>query len=278
MIQSIAQVLAYAMQMIHKVVPDWGLSIVLLTLLVRGLIWPLTRAQAESMKKMQALQPELKELEVKYKDDPERKGQEILRIYTANKVNPLAGCIPVVIQMPVLIGMFVALRDPLFTKQLPGFDAASFLGMRLMVKPLEVNPFPEIETLPGMLDLSSVFHLPALMDRFLYLPALPLFVLYIISTYFYSKQMQTQATAADPNQKMMSQMMLFMLLYFGLLFPNGLLLYFVMSNMTQMLQQWLTPKAVAVHPTETVVETVAVEKKPKAPRKRAEIIDAEPEK
>lgn len=246
MIDAIAQLLTSILLFLHAtIVPDWGWAILVLTLLVRAAIWPLTRAQVESMKKMQALAPQMKELEVKYKDDPEKKAQETLRIYTANKINPLSGCLPVLIQMPVLIGMFVALRDPRFTKQLPGFDNASFFGMRLIVKPLEMSPFPEIERIPGMFDLAQLIAHPFMYDRFLYLPAMGLFVLYIVSSWFYSKQMQAQSAGTmDANQKMMSNMMMFMLLYFGLIFPVGLLLYFVVSNFVQMIQQQLTPSAV----------------------------------
>jgi len=249
----IAQLLTTTLAMLHAtVIPDWGWAILALTLLVRAVIWPLTKAQVESMKKMQALAPQIKEIEEKYKDDPEKKAQETLRMYQANKINPLSGCLPLLIQMPILFGMFIALRDPRFTKQLPGFDDASFFNMRLIVKPLEANPFPEIERIPGMFDLATIINHPFFFDRFLYLPAIGLFLLYIISSYFYSKQMQAQSTTTvDPNMKMMNNMMMFMLLYFGLIFPVGLLLYFVASNFVQMLQQYITPKAVPAGTTGT---------------------------
>lgn len=267
----IAQLLTTTLLMLHAtVIPDWGWAILALTLLVRAVIWPLTKAQVESMKKMQALAPQIKEIEEKYKDDSEKKAQETLRMYQANKINPLSGCLPLLIQMPILFGMFIALRDPRFTKQLPGFDDATFFGMRLIVKPLEMNPFPEIERIAGMFDLATIINHPFFFDRFLYVPSLGLFVLYIISSYFYSKQMQAQSTSTmDPNMKMMNNMMMFMLLYFGLIFPVGLLLYFVISNFAQMVQQYLTPKAVFAGTTASPASAADARGEPIA----AEVID-----
>lgn len=236
---AIAQILTSTLLALHTFIGNWGASIIALTLLVRAAIWPLSKAQVEGMKRLQAVAPLVKELEVKYKDDPEKKGQETLKLYAEHKVNPLSSCLPLLIQMPIMIGMFIALRDPRFTKQLPGFDTASFLGMRLMVKPLEANPFPEIERLSGMVDLASLLQIGFLYDRFIYLPSLPLFILYGVTTIVYSKQMQAGSTSTDPNQKLMSNMMMPMFLYFGLIFPNGLLLYFVITNIIQMVQQKL---------------------------------------
>ena len=288
MINFIAQALTSLILLLNtRAIHDWGWSIIALTVIVRGAIWPLTRAQVESMKKMQALQPEIKLLEEKYKDDPEKKSLEMMNIYRVNNVSPFSGCLPLFIQMPILIGMFVALRDPSFTKQLPGFDTASFFNMRLIVKPMETNPFPEIEKLPGMIDLSHLFNTPALYDKFFYLPSLWLFILYLATSIYYSRQMQAQSAATqDPNQKMMSNMMMFMLLYFGLIFPTGLLLYFVMSNVFQMIQQQLTPKPVRVTAPdmpggEIIVdaEEAAKEDQEKKQRKRKAkpVIDVEPE-
>lgn len=281
MIDAIAQLLTTTLAWLHRtLVPDWGLAILLLTLLVRAVIWPLTKAQIESMKKMQALAPQVKALEEKFPDDKEKRAQEMMRIYTVNKVNPLSGCLPVLIQMPILIGMFIALRDPRFTKQLPGFDSASFLGMRLIVKPLEANPFPEVERLAGMLDLASLWNIPFLYDRFLYLPSMGLFLFYIWTSWVYSKQMQAQSAATmDPNQKMMSNMMMFLLMYFGLIFPVGLLLYFVASNLVQMGQQALTPKAISLTPEggETPAEVVPASGGPKKRKEPPVVIETVPE-
>lgn len=102
----------------------WGLAIIGLTVLVRLVILPLTVIQGRSTVKMQEIQPELNKIQKKYKDDPERLNLEIMDIYKRNKVNPVMGCLPVVIQFPVLIGMIRALDyEPL--------RAAKFLGFVL---------------------------------------------------------------------------------------------------------------------------------------------------
>jgi len=154
------------------------------------------------------------------------------------------------------------------------------------VKPLEANPFPEIERLAGMLDLSQLLPIPFLYDRFLYLPAIGLFVLYAVTTIYYSLQMQAQSPSTDPNQKMMSNMMMPLFIYFGLIFPNGLLLYFVVSNIVQMVQQAMGPKVKPKTDGDAGTAVVTEVIPPKGPkghkvaksiRKDAEVVDVVPE-
>ena len=96
---------------IHMVVPNYGVAIILLTLIVRLLLYPINRKTTESMKRMKEAQPLLKEAQEKYKEDPKKLQQETMRIYRENKVNPLASCWPLLIQMPILIALFNVLRS-----------------------------------------------------------------------------------------------------------------------------------------------------------------------
>src|SRR3978361_1617780 len=92
---------------------SWGLSIIALTITVRALLIPLTYKQLKGMRAMQALQPQIKELQAKYKNDKQRMQQEMMNFYKENKVNPFASCIPLVAQLPVFITLFYVLREEL---------------------------------------------------------------------------------------------------------------------------------------------------------------------
>jgi YidC/Oxa1 family membrane protein insertase len=89
----------------------WGFSIVLLTVVIRALLVPLTLKQFSSMQKLQRLQPELKALQAKYKDDKQRQNQEMMKFYQENKVNPLGSCLPLVFQLPVFLSLFGLTRE-----------------------------------------------------------------------------------------------------------------------------------------------------------------------
>src|SRR5438309_8582908 len=105
--QPLIDVFETILKAIHNVIGgSWGWSIVLLTILIRALLVPLTLKQFHSMQALQRLQPELKALQAKYKDDKQRQQQELMKFYKENKVNPLGSCLPLVAQLPVFISLF----------------------------------------------------------------------------------------------------------------------------------------------------------------------------
>jgi len=99
---------------IHDVVGSYGWSIVIITVLIRVLLWPTNTAQTKSMRKMQELQPKLKELQARHKDNPQKLQEAMMKFYAENKFNPMAGCLPMIIQLPIFIGLFGALNSPQF--------------------------------------------------------------------------------------------------------------------------------------------------------------------
>src|SRR6202035_1903041 len=103
---------------------SWGFSIVLLTVCVRAVLVPLTLRQLRSMQKLQALSPQLKTIQAKYKEDKQRQQQEIMKFYKENNVNPLASCLPLLLQLPVFIGLFYTLRKNLRPDICPGVQHA----------------------------------------------------------------------------------------------------------------------------------------------------------
>lgn len=91
--------------------PNYGLAIVIMTVIVKLILYPLTKKQIESMQAMMSIQPKMKEIQEKYKDDKQRLNMELANLYKNEGVNPLAGCLPLLIQMPIMIGIFYGIRD-----------------------------------------------------------------------------------------------------------------------------------------------------------------------
>ncbi len=104
---------------LYKLVPNYGIAIILLTVLVRLLLYPVNKRNAESMRKMAEIQPMLKEVQAKHKDDPEKLRAETMRIYGENKVNPLASCLPMLIQLPIFFALFTVLRSAVELRNAP---------------------------------------------------------------------------------------------------------------------------------------------------------------
>ena len=104
-------VLTNIIEQLHALTGSYGLAIILLTFIIRLVILPLTASQTRAMKKMQVLQPEIKKLQKKYRNDPERLNRETMELWRKHNINPLAGCLPMLIQLPILFAFFAALRE-----------------------------------------------------------------------------------------------------------------------------------------------------------------------
>jgi YidC/Oxa1 family membrane protein insertase len=104
----------YLLNQLHELVGNYGLAIVLLTVLIRVALWPLNTAQTRSMRKMQELQPKIKALQEKYKDNPQKMQEAMMKFYSEHSFNPLAGCLPMLVQLPIFIGLYGSLSSPHF--------------------------------------------------------------------------------------------------------------------------------------------------------------------
>src|SRR4029077_17965453 len=102
--------IAWLLSVFYSVIPNLGIAIILLTIVIMLLLYPLTAKQAKSMIAMQRLQPEIKKLQAKYKGDRQKLNEETMKFYQENKINPLAGCLPLLVQMPILIALVGVLR------------------------------------------------------------------------------------------------------------------------------------------------------------------------
>lgn len=203
---------------IYAIVPNFGLSIVVLTLLVKLVTFPLNNQQIKSARRMQTLQPEMKKIQEKYKDNKEKQNQEMMKFMQENKVNPLAGCLPLLVQLPILIGIFRLLRDlqnnpeAYEITQVEGFN--SYLIPALEGTALEWG---------NLLALDPLYIFP---------------VLAAVTTYFYSSLSLT-----DPNQKMMLYLMPAMIFlvssgWLGPALPAGLVLYWIVNNLFSIAQHY----------------------------------------
>ena len=190
-------------------IPNYGIIIILFSIIVKIVVYPLTKKSYRSMKEMSKLQPLMAELKEKYKGDPQRYQKETMKLYKEHGVNPMGGCLPVLLQLPLLGALFIVFRS---TIQLRG---ASFI-------PGWIDDLSRGDTL-FTLPLS----LPMYGDQFNLLP-----ILMAVSMIFQSKM-----TMKDPKQKAMVYIMpIFLLLLFNQ-FPSGLNLYYTMFNVLTIIQQ-----------------------------------------
>jgi len=192
-------------------IPNYGVVIILFSIIVKILVYPLTKKSYKSMKEMSKVQPLITELREKYKGDPQRLNKETMKLYKEHKINPLGGCLPTLLQLPLLGALFILFRS---TIQLRG---ASFI-------PGWIDDLSRSDTLATL-----PFSLPLYGNQFNLLPILMAGTMII----------QSKMTMKDPKQKAMVYMMpIFMLLLFNQ-FPSGLNLYYTLFNILTIIQQKL---------------------------------------
>lgn len=200
---------------------SYGLAIIALTLVIRGLIFPLSMKQYTSMKAMQELQPKLKELQVKYKDNPQELNQAMMAFYQENRVNPFGGCLPLIIQMPFLIALYSTLMSKEFT---------SAVGNQ------------------GFLFINDLTRIGFFKDGVLFWDNILMVIIFGVTTFITQKMMMT-----DPNDPMQKQMLYMMPVMITVMFviiplPAGVLLYTVVSNFFTMGQYMVLKR---MYPTTT---------------------------
>jgi YidC/Oxa1 family membrane protein insertase len=216
-----AKLLLSAMNGLHDLVHvGYGWTIVLITILIKALFWPLTAASTRSMKRMAALAPELAALKEKYKDDQQKQMQKTWEIYKKNKVNPMSGCLPMLIQMPVFIGFFIMIRSAI---ELRG---ASFLWATDLSKPDTLFMIPGITFLPF---ISTPEGLP-----FNLLPLL------MGGAMLWQSHLQPPSPGMDPMQQKMMRWLPAIFILFLYNYSSGLALYWTVNNLLTILQTKLT--------------------------------------
>ena len=226
----------------YGIIPNLGVSIILLTILVMLVMFPLTAKQAKSMMAMQRAQPEIKKLQAKYKNDRAKLNEEMMKFYQENKINPLAGCLPLLVQMPVFLALFRVMRDPY--KHIPkGSDlyAAFCTGPKGHLYTNQCNlpklGLPNPQDFLGM-DLSQ--HATAVTGGFL--DALPYFILVglvVVTGFLQARQSRRNAPNMNSQMAIVTSVLPIAFGLFSLQFPAGLVLYFLVSNTWRLGQQEL---------------------------------------
>ena len=199
----------YVLHFFHRFTGSYGLDIILLTFLIKLLMAPLTHKSFVSMKQMQKLQPQMERLKEKYSDDKEKLNKEIMELYRRNGVNPLGGCLPMVLQFPVFIGLYNALSTPIELRHAP------FMWIKDLSR-------PDWESLPFTF---GSWHL-----------GIPILTILMGASMFLQQWMTP--SAGDPNQRKMMMLMPLMFTFMFVSFPAGLTVYWLVNNLLSIGQQY----------------------------------------
>jgi YidC/Oxa1 family membrane protein insertase len=212
----------------------WGVAIILLTIVTRMAILPLSLKQIRSMRSLQAHQPEIKKIQEKYKDDRQRMQREMMAFYQENKINPFASCVPLLLQLPVFLSLFYLLRSDEFSQELAASGDPSFLGVTL----------DEKATGAALIILIALY-----------------FVTMVGST-------SIMAASAEGNQRLMMYALPVFFTPFIINFPAGLVIYWITTNLWTMGQQWVVKQVIPPPPKQAEAQQRAAKPPPPPPRKK----------
>jgi YidC/Oxa1 family membrane protein insertase len=236
--------LKWLLLLFYKIAPNYGIAIILLTLFIKILFFPLTKKGSEATLRMQALAPKTKELQDKYKTNPQKLQAEMANLYKQEGYNPISGCLPMLLQIPIFISMYSLfnnhfdLRGAMF---IPGW-------------------IPDLSIPESILDFPEGFKLPLL--GWTALRLLPF--IYVGSQLIYGKVTQTPGQQTNSQMKMMLYVMPVMFFFILYNVPSGLLIYWIFSNILTMVQQIIINKytrakraqeeqSVVIQPAKTVI-------------------------
>ena len=209
----IAHIIIKILQFSHKVVPSWGFSIIFLSILISIVLYPFTFKSLKSMKEMQLLQPEIEKLRKTHKDQPQKLNREIMALYKEHKVNPLGGCLPLFLQMPIFISLYVALMRSI---ELRG---ASFLWIKDLSQPDRLFILPK--------------SFPVIGNEINLLPLLMLGAMFV-------QQKMSSKSSPSSSAEQQKMMMIIMPIMFGFIFyhfPSGLTLYWTCYTIISIVMQ-----------------------------------------
>ena len=215
-IRPISKGVLFALKELHKFVPNYGVVLIIFSILVKLLVYPLTKKSYQSTAAMQAVAPEINALKEKYQSNPQKLNQATMELYKKKGVNPLGSCLPMLLQMPLLLALFQVFRST-----------------------IELRAEPFIWWIKDLSSPDTIFYLPFSVpiygDQVAVLPVIMVFSMFL------QQKMMTGANQ-QPQQKMMQS---FMMGFFFLLFntfPSGLNLYYTLFNLLTIAQQKLIPK------------------------------------
>ncbi|MCZ7527830.1 MAG: YidC/Oxa1 family membrane protein insertase [Acidimicrobiia bacterium] len=230
MIESFLDGMGALLAFFYRIIPNYGVAIILLTVTVRLLLFPLTAKGIRSMQAMQRIQPEIKKLQAKYKHDRQKLNEEMMKFYQENKINPFGGCLPLLAQAPVFMALYRVLTK---LKDHTPVDSRLYHDICGSVAPGDCDP-KGLDFL-GM-DLSTA----ATADHGAWTSALPYFILVglvIATAYLQQVQSMRRQQQVNPQMQMIARIMPVFFGFISLNLPSGVVLYFLTSNVWQMGQQ-----------------------------------------
>jgi YidC/Oxa1 family membrane protein insertase len=216
------------------VVSSWGLSIILLTIVVRAALVPLTLRQFRSMQALQRLQPEIKALQARYKDDKQRLNQEMMKFYQENKVNPLGSCLPLLLQMPVFLALYFMLRVDLKKNICPPIHDYAHSIHKAVAS-------VSCDQVPGQHGTGKFLFIPDLTHKATGGVLITLIVLYVASQLGSSLLM---SVTADKTQQRIMILLPLIFVTFIVQFPAGLIVYWITTNLWTIVQQYIVRRRV----------------------------------
>ena len=246
----------------YALIPVYGVAIILLTIAVRVLLLPLSIKQTRSQREMQRIMPEIKAIQKKHKGDRQKINEETMRLYKEHGVNPLGGCLPLLMQFPVLIALYYVISKPTqYMSWVEGSKLESvlsqgpeiwervhtFIGLRLDCS--AANFLGKIPVLPGAQDPGGPEGVTCGSGGFepIGLVYLGLVLLMGFSTYFMQKQLQgrnPQMSEQAQQMQMFTKIMPFFLMFIAYSFPTGVVIYWLTTNLWTIVQQMLVLKVV----------------------------------
>lgn len=242
-IDAIANALQQVLGFFTSATGSAGLAIILLTVAIKLVLHPLTRKQLRSMKEMQVLAPQINVLRQRYKDNPQQMNAEVMNLYRAHGVNPLSGCLPMLVQLPVLYGLFAVLRREHI------FNGATFLGLSLEATPTfaAIGATPVLAIYPILVGLTTY--------------------------------LQQRMSITDPQQARLFLFMPVLVGYFATQFPVGLSVYWITSTLAYILEYYIvvgrgggrsskTPAVVSDAPEAAPAGPVILSQRPKGAKKK----------
>ena len=197
-------------QFLHSVIPNYGIVLIIFSIIIKIVVYPLTKSSYQSMKKMQALQPKITEIKEKFKDDPQKMNKETMKLYSTYGINPAGGCLPIFLQMPIFVALWGMFQSAIELRQQPFFGWIKDLSQPDVIYNLGFKlPLFGIQEISGLAILMGV-------------------------TTFVQQKM----TVKDPKQQSLIYIMPIMLTLLFMSFPSGLNLYYFMFNILSIAQQY----------------------------------------
>jgi YidC/Oxa1 family membrane protein insertase len=227
---SIARIMLSVLHFFYHIVGNYGIAIILLTVLVRGMMFPISYKQTRNMAKIQALKPEMDRINEKYKTDMQKKSQATQELYRKHSINPLGGCLPLFLQMPIFIGLYRSLMVDVELRQSPLFGSAIRWCSNLAA--------------PDMFLNWSSF-MPTFFTQGPLGPYLNIFPIVTVAIMLVTQKM-SMPPAANEQAAMQQKMMKYMMIFFGLMFYKvaaGLCLYLIVSSLWGIAERKLLPKS-----------------------------------